>query len=146
MKKLMILLIMLAGLVDVAAQYNATVVEYTRDVITMRATGYGRKAAKASDDAELSAIKTVLFAGAYGAQYRIPLIKEEQAAVEAEHNDFFEKLYGGGYKNYIESSVVAVPFGKNAVKKKCIVLDVRIRVTQLRSYLENNGIIRKFGL
>ena len=54
--------------------------------------------------------------------------------------------YKEEYQNFVESSIIVTPYGKNALKQKCITLDVCIRVNQLRTYLENNGIIRKFGL
>ena len=54
--------------------------------------------------------------------------------------------YKEEYQNFVESSIIVTPYGKNALKQKCITLDVCIRVNQLRAYLENNGIIRKFGL
>ena len=60
----------------------------------------------------------------------------------APYADFYSKEY----QNFVESSIIVTPYGKNALKQKCITLDVCIRVNQLRTYLENNGIIRKFGL
>ena len=66
-------------------------------------------------------------------------------ATEEKYKSFFDDFYNNTYKNFIESSVIVAPYGKNALKQKCITLDVCIRVNQLRAYLENNGIIRKFG-
>lgn len=112
----------------------------------LRCTGYGKKAAIAATDAELSAIKTLLFAGAQGTPYSIPLIQESKEATEEKYKSFFDDFYNNTYKNFIESSVIVAPYGKNALKQKCITLDVCIRVAQLRAYLESNDIIRKFGL
>lgn len=146
MKKLILFLIMLIGLSDVSAQYNVTVVNSTKDVITVRCLGYGKKASVASKDAELSAIKALLFVGIANSKYNVPLIQDIESDVEFKNQRFFEDFYNEGYRNFIESSIVVTPFGKNSLKQKCITIDVSVRVVQMRAYLEKNGIIRKFGL
>lgn len=146
MKKAFItLLIAFIALAETSAQYQSSVAGATKDAVTLRCTGYGKKAAIAATDAELSAVKTLLFAGAQGTPYSIPLIQESKEATEEKYKSFFDDFYNNTYKNFIESSVIVAPYGKNALKQKCITLDVCIRVNQLRAYLENNGIIRKFG-
>lgn len=139
-------LMIVAGLLQVSAQYNVTVLHFTKDAITMRCVGYGKKATIASKDAELSAIKTLLFFGVPGTRYSIPLVAEDRAKIEAKHQNFFASFYDKGYRDFIETSIISAPFGKNALKQKCITLDVCVRSTQLRGYLEQNGIIRRFGL
>lgn len=147
MKKAFItLLIAFIALAEASAQYQSSVAGATKDAVTLRCTGYGKKAAIAATDAELSAVKTLLFAGAQGTPHSIPLLQESKEATEEKYKSFFDDFYNNTYKNFIESSVIVVPYGKNALKQKCITLDVCIRVAQLRAYLENNGIIRKFGL
>lgn len=147
MKKLFILSsLMVAGLTDTFAQYNATVLKATKDLIVMRCTGYGKKAVAAATDAELSALRTLVFYGADGTTRCQPMIKEDKTSIETKFSKEFDDLYRNNYKDFISSSVIVTPFGKNSLKKKCITLDVAVRVNQLRSYLENKGIIRKFGL
>ena len=136
MKKILIIcLIMLTAILEVSAQYQVSVLNATKDAVSMRCVGYGKKATIASMDAELSAIKTLLFVGTQKTQHSMPLVQEDKAVVENKYKKFF-----------VESSIIVTPYGKNALKQKCITLDVCIRVNQLRTYLENNGIIRKFGL
>lgn len=133
-------------MLKVSAQYQVSVLNVTKDAVSMRCVGYGKKAAVASMDAELSAIRTLLFVGAKNTRYSMPLVQEDKTVVENKYRKFFEAFYCHEYKDFIESSVIVTPYGKNALKQKCITLDVRIRISQLRTYLENNGIIRKFGL
>ena len=128
------------------AQYHSTVQSATKSSVTMRVIGYGKNAKTASADAENNAIKTLLFAGAQDTSYRLPLIPDNKETVETKNKDFFDKLYKNEYKNFIESSIVVTAFGKDAQKRKCITMDICVRAEQLRAYLENNGIIRKFGL
>ena len=145
MKKILIIcLIVLTAILEVSAQYQVSVLNATKDAVSMRCVGYGKKAAIASMDAELSAIRTLLFAGAQNTQHSMPLVQE--AIVENKYRKFFDTFYSKEYQNFVESSIIVTPYGKNALKQKCITLDVCIRVNQLRTYLENNGIIRKFGL
>ena len=141
MKKILIIcLIILTAILEVSAQYQASVLNATKNAVSMRCVGYGKM------DAELSAIKTLLFVGAQNTQHSMPLVQEDKAVVEHKYKKFFDAFYGKEYQNFVESSIIVTPYGKNALKQKCITLDVCIRVNQLRAYLENNGIIRKFGL
>lgn len=133
------------GLSGSHAQYNVTISNVTNDLVTMRCIGYGKKASIAATDAELSAIKTLIFHGADGVKRCLPLIKEDKASVEKKFSKEFKNLYENDFKDFISSSVVVTQFGKNSLKKKCITLDISVRINQLRTYLENNGIIRKFG-
>ena len=147
MKKILIIcLIILTAILEVSAQYQVSVLNATKDAVSMRCVGYGKKATIASMDAELSAIKTLLFVGTQNTQHSMPLVQEDKAVVENKYKKFFDAFYSKEYQNFVESSIIVTPYGKNALKRKCITLDVCIRVNQLRTYLENNGIIRKFGL
>ena len=148
MKKLILLffLLTLAGVPSAPAQYNAIVSSSTSKTVTLRCVGYGKKAKPAATDAELSAVRTVLFVGVHDTPFSMPLIQESQQSAEFRFDDFFNNFYNKDYKNFIESSIVVIPFGKNAVKTKCITVDVCVRVCALRKYLEDNNIIRKFGL
>ena len=147
MKKiLLICLMILTAVIEVSAQYQVSILNSTKDAVSMRCVGYGIKATIASMDAELSAIKTLLFVGAQNTQHSMPLVQEDKAAFENKYRKFFDAFYSKEYQNFVESSIIVTPYGKNALKQKCITLDVCIRVNQLRTYLENNGIIRRFGL
>lgn len=147
MKKKLIILLVMCSIVSFSyAQYHSTVQSATKSSVTMRVIGYGKNAKIASVDAENNAIKTLLFAGAQDTSYRLPFIPDNKETVETKNKDFFGNLYKNEYKNFIESSIVVTAFGKDAQKRKCITMDICVRAEQLRAYLENNGIIRKFGL
>ena len=146
MRKYLILLILLLGILEAKAQYNCKVVSSDRETVTFRVTGYGKKASLAMEDAELSAVKTLCFAGASDTPFRLPLVPIGQTKAEKDFPDFFNNLYTETYKNFIESSLIVIAFGKDGGKRKCITLDVRVRASQLRTHLEQSGIVRKFGL
>ena len=89
---------------------------------------------------------TLHIVGSLITQHSMSFVQEDKAVVENKYKKFFDAFYSKEYQNFVESSIIVTPYGKNALKQKCITLDVCIRVHQLRTYLENNGIIRKFGL
>ena len=146
MKKIILLLLCAMSTLSMLAQYNCTVITSDNETVTFRVTGYGKKAKLASADAELSAVKALCFVGATGTAFRLPLISQEQSKEEKEHSDFFDSFYNTTYRNFIETSTVVSAFGKDAAKRKSLTLDVRVRASQLRAYLEKSGVIRKFGL
>ena len=146
MKKFLILLLLVTLCLRSQAQYNCTVIASEQGSVTYRVTGYGKNVKTASADAELSAVKALCFLGAEGTIYQLPIVSQGQSKAENAHPAFFESFYGGNYKNFIETSSIVTPFGKDAAKRKCVTHDVRVRASQLRSHLERSGIIRKFGL
>ena len=131
--------------VGVMAQYHCTVVSSSRSTVTMRSTGYGKNVRTAAADAEINAVKTLLYVGAQGTPFSLPLIPSSKEEAESQNKGFFDDFYESSYKNFVESSVTVTAYGKDAEKRKCITLDVCVRAEALRSCLEKNGIIRKCG-
>ena len=140
------ILLLISMPIMVHAQYHCIVQCGTANTVTFRATGYGKNIKIAVADAEINAIKTLVFIGAPGTVFQMPLVTSDISIVETKHKDIFNELYESAYRNFIESSVTVTSYGKDAEKRKCITLDIRIRAKALRSWLENKGVIRKFGL
>ncbi len=128
------------------AQYHCTVQSSTDNTVTFRSTGYGKNTRTATADAELNAVRTLIFAGATGTNYQTPLVSESRQAAESKYKETFSELYESAYHDFIESAVTVTVFGKDAEKRKCTTLDICVRARQLRSWLESNGVIRRFGL
>lgn len=144
MKKLFLCLFLALITASLSAQYHCKVLSSTSTTVTFRSTGYGKNSKRASANAELNAIKTLLYSGAVRTNYSCPLILERRN--EVEERGVIQELYNSYYNDFIESSVIVIPFGKDSQKRRCITLDVTIRAKQLRSWLEEKGVIRKFGL
>ena len=89
----------MTAILEVSAQYQASVLNATKNAVSMRCVGYGKKATIASMDAELSAIKTLLFVGAQNTQHSMPLVQEDKAVVEHKYKKFFDAFYGKEYQN-----------------------------------------------
>jgi hypothetical protein len=112
--------------------------------MVVESTGYGKYQSEAAIDAQISAIKVLLFKGLPGTELNVPLIENENDA-KSKHNDYFQNLFQqGSYMKFIMSSTEST----NPIKKggnKTITLDIKINYNSLRIDLEQNQIIRKFG-
>lgn len=97
-------------------------------------------------DAELSAIKAILFQGIDNAYNSKAMITETEINIVKKHEKYFNDFFENGYKRFIASSEIVQPFSKDVNKRKNIVVDITVKVRALREDLERNGIIRKFGL
>ncbi len=146
MKKTIFLFLAFMTHIVAHAQYHCSVTDSDREKVSFRVVGYGKNAKTAIADAELSAIKTICFLGADGTIFSQPLVTERQAIAESRHQPFFHCFYNGDYKNFIETSVVVTPFGKDSAKRKCLTMIVCVKASSLRLYLEQNAVTRKFGL
>ncbi|RGJ50766.1 hypothetical protein [Bacteroides sp. D20] len=120
MKKILIIcLIMLTAILEVAAQYQVSVLNATKDAVSMRCVGYGKKATIASMDAELSAIKTLLFVGAKNTQHSMPLVQEDKTVVENKFKKFFDVFYRKEISKLCRIIYYSYSLRKNALKQKC---------------------------
>lgn len=143
MKKLLRIFVM-AFLIccNTYAQYQVNYRSSTTTGVTVRSVGYANNAKKALADAELSAIKAVLF---QGIDDHIALISITEDEATKQYGDYFNNLFTEGYKKFISSFEVIQPFSKDINKRKKIVIDITIKKQALREDLERNGIVRKFG-
>lgn len=146
MRKVFLTTLLALSAVAASAQYQCNVQSATETTVTFRSTGYGKNAKTAAAAAELNAVKTLLFSGAPKTNFSHPFVRENKEEAEKKYDHVLQSLYESGYKDFVESSVTVAAFGKDAEKRKCTTVDVRIRAKQLRTWLENKGVVRKFGL
>ncbi|WKN45253.1 hypothetical protein [Tunicatimonas pelagia] len=119
---------------------------YDRNTLQMSATGYGETEEDAEMDAYRRALDAVMFRGfpQEGSSVRDPLIMDKAKAV-ANHEDFFDKLYSERLlEEFILSSSSAgkQKQGGQYESKQNISFNLRL----LRKRLQDEGIIRKFGI
>ena len=116
-------------------------------VISLRVTAYGKKAKDATANAEMAAVKSILFRDVPGSnQVETPLAGTDEDAIMTQHKDYFNELFGNGrYRSFILSNVLVTGFAKDATKKKCLTADIKVNLNALRSDLETHQVIRKFG-
>lgn len=146
MKRIILSIIFGVLCLHINAQYNCVVKDSDRESVTFRVVGYGANTKKTSIDAELSAIKNLCFIGADGTSYSLPMVSVGEDKATADYPAFFNSFYAGQYRNFIELSIAVSNIGKDVSKRKCQTFDIKVKAEKLRRYLEQNGIIRKFGL
>lgn len=118
------------------------VVDQKAMILKLRVVGYGKKDALAQEDAEVRAIRAVMYAGVDS--YR-PLLVESQA--EAAHGDFLNNFFESKrYKDYISMSEPAGGLTKvKGLKVKKQPYDIRVNVRALEQFLTQNKIKKRMG-
>ncbi len=115
--------------------------------ITMRAIGNGLNSEDAINDAEKNAINVLLFRGLPESEQKVALIETNEDEVTNTHKDYFTKFYKEKrYRTFVMSSIQTTELIKKKGGKKSITVDIKINLVALRKDLEQNNIIRRFGL
>ncbi len=112
--------------------------------MVVQTTGYGKNQSEAVEDAQVNAIKVLLFKGLPGTELNVPLIENENDA-NSKYRDYFQNLFQQG--NYIKFIMSSTESANPIIKggNKTITLAVKINYNSLRKDLEQNQVIRKFG-
>lgn len=114
-------------------------------LIHLRSAGRGTKDEEAIADAEKNAFNAILFVGVPGSSQERPMIADESGA-QSSNQAFFQNLFDQkGYRKFI-TSISNTGFTKDTDGKKMTTVDVQINVSALRADLENNHVIKKFGI
>ncbi|CAA9202152.1 hypothetical protein [Flavobacterium collinsii] len=114
--------------------------------ITMRAIGSGKKQQDAISEAEKNAINVLLFRGLPESEQKSALIGSNESEEIEKHKEYFDQFYTQKrYKTFIMSSIPVGDFARQNGGVKSQTLDVKVNLLALRTDLEQNNIIRKFG-
>lgn len=117
-----------------------------KGTIMVSAAGYGKSKPDAINNAETSAFKNLIFRGIPGSQYQLPIVPNE-AEARKQHNTYFENLLANGkYKSFMMLSEELSAFSPANKNQKNILMKVKINVDALRRDMEQQGVVRKFGL
>lgn len=114
--------------------------------VYLRANGFGKKANDAEQEAIRNAVSAVLFQGVPSTSLKRPLIN--QPGARQAFREFFDPFFAdeGPYLDY---AVVMSESMKDRVKiKRGIQRSIMLKVnyTQLQRMLEQQGIIKRFGI
>lgn len=118
------------------------VVDQKALIVKLRVVGYGKKDAQAQEDAEVRAIRAVMYAGVDNIR---PLLVESQAEAKfgAFLNSFFDSKQ---YKDYISMVEPAGGLTKvKGLKVKKQPYDIRVNVGALERFLLQNGVKKRMG-
>lgn len=114
--------------------------------ILLNTAGYGTLKANAIESAEINAFNNLIFRGIPGSQYQLPMVENEQKT-KKEHSAYFDELLKNKkYKAFLLSTANASDLNINLSRQKTISINVKINVNALRRDMEQNGVIRKFGM
>jgi len=115
---------------------------HDRETITLASRAMGSTSGEAQFNADVKAFENLFYKGVPNSNQEAPLIDSKKKDEVADKLvDFFNS---GEYKHYLmESSVLdqTVNKGTYFVDQK-----VQVHLSALRKYLEDNNIIRKFGI
>lgn len=116
-------------------------------VVEVATVGYGTDRKAAELDTYTTAFNNILFKGipGYGA-LRIPMVENEHESKGA-HPVFYKKLFNErGYLRFVSSQGTVEQMGKSDDKTRTRVKKtIAINYESLRQFLEQEGVIRKFG-
>lgn len=96
-------------------------------------------------EAQYAAVRTVLFDGCPNTPYSKALMEDGEVTSVDKYPQYFDRLYGGRYSDFIASYEATSAF-KKGDKKKGTEYSVEVKVLNLRKHLEKNGIKRKLGI
>lgn len=114
--------------------------------LLVSAAGYGKSKPDAIANAQESAVDNLLFRGIPGSQYHLPMVQNEREA-RSKHGGYFKNLLEqGGYKSFMMLSEEQTGFSPARKNQKNITVKVKINVDALRRDMEQQGVVRKFGL
>jgi hypothetical protein len=120
---------------------NAVFLSEGNGAVTVRSSGVGNTQEKAQIAAEQNAFNTLLFRGFPESSQKIPLIGYDEAGIVGQYGGYFDLLYG--QRRYRTFVIHSRPIDRYAKKQQTV--ELTINLNALRSDLEQNGVIRKFG-
>jgi hypothetical protein len=142
MKTLVKLLIL--GLIVISPNISLKA-QNTKGLIIVESDGFGKKKQVAIEDAQYKAFETILFRGVPGTDLNVPLVENERDA-KMKYKKYFDELKKSRFKNFITNTNVTSEFVKKTKGAKNISIQTEINYKALRLDLEQNQVIRKFGL
>ena len=120
--------------------------EENKGYITVTTTGTGVNSRRAMIDGERQAFKDLFFRGYPTSEQKIPMIGVNEIALTQQHKAYFDQFFGmtelgpNRYRTFLISSKRIGKYSGNQLK-----MEVKINLRALRTDLEQNGVIRKFG-
>ena len=128
--------------------YSTAKVNYLSDkegTITARAIGVGNNEAEAYTNAIFNVFDVLFFRGLPESNQKVALIGTNENEERSKNTNYFDEFYNERYETFVMSVVPSGDLMKSAGGKKSIAVDIKINLDALRTDLEENNIIRKFG-
>jgi len=130
----------------IAYQRTGEVVYVGRDgnsTLTVESNGFGSNLNDAVFFAEKNTFENLFFKGVPNSNQQAPMIPNEHKAVQ-EHAAFFDSFFHSGeYRKYVISSNLLHKLNKKGMS---VTQELTVDIAALRKRLEQEKIIRKFGI
>jgi hypothetical protein len=110
-----------------------------KNTLTVTTQSFADKEAIAFAYAERNALENILFRGIPKSNQENPMVADEDKA----RSSSLDRLINQDYKKYLISSFLVEKHKQKKVHY--VTLEVKFDINALRKYLEDNGIVRKFG-
>lgn len=145
--KLLLISLLTFSCIQLYSQENVYYLSESNGCISLRVTAYGKKCKEAIENAEIIAIKKVLFIGIPNSKIlKQPLIGTNESEIINNNNNYFDEFFDKKrYKNFINSCIPITEFKRDITRKKSITVDIVVNIQILRADLESEGVIPKFG-
>jgi len=125
-----------SGMVNLSRQQNG--------LLSVNSVQTAENVNKAVSFAEVNALENILFRGIPGSLQADPVISNEKEAMAKSKQALNELILNEGYRTFMtDSRLTERQDSKGAVT---VTQEVTFDIPALRKYLEQNGVIRKFGL
>jgi hypothetical protein len=132
-----------------ANQRSVTAITTSRSesgFLYVKANGFGKNPKDAQNEAIRNALSAVLFQGVPGSSVKRPLIN--QPGARQEYSEFFDPFFADNGK-YLDYAVVMSSLSTDRIKVKSGVqraIQLKVNYLQLQKMLEQQSIIKKFGI
>lgn len=144
-----VLLLMLLTPISLMAQnsdYRVISTEMTQaSAVSVKLIVYCKEKKKVDTEAQIAALRVVLFDGCPNTQNAKALLEDGQITSVQNHPTYFDNLFGTRFSDFVSSSNALSKF-KKADDKKGTEYEITVKISMLRKDLEKNKIKRKFGL
>ena len=115
------------------------------ETLSVRSSGIGKDETQAKYQAERLAFENLFFRGISSSNYNKPLVGIDENEQLQKHSSYFNEFFNRRMQTFILSSFQSTPKQKSKGEIH-LTMDLKINTKSLKKDLEENGIIRKFGL
>lgn len=143
-------LLSMAGTAQTSSSYEGNVRYESAaktGTVTVLSSGFDKKRTESAREAAVAAFYALLFRGIPGSQYDLPMVPNEN---ERKNDPFITSLLNGGYNSFVLKLEFVNEEKKtrrtDGVKGKMANYRISINCDALRRALEQNYVIRKFGI
>lgn len=128
-------------------RYNSEVFvsgKENKSVYTFTAKGAAKKQEKAIYEAEKNAFRVIMFTGVPGTDLSMPLVGNENEAMN-NHKNYFDRFFNQNAYTAFVLNRSTVTSSKKIRGGYEATVSIKVNIESLRTDLEQNEIIRKFG-